>query len=402
MIEQTKLDQRGDATASNTTFRHCSRHRNLSLADEGPPDKSPYRRRRRPIEKEDFNRPGASQTNSEFKRAETMKTKTINRIEPTFIHDQKWGSKMSNEKKATPMPWRKTMTSVLALAMALGAAAPAYAAIDNLGSVTASTPDGGTVSDTSAESVTLVTPDPEFNLVKSITAISTLGGQDATAPDGGDTITYSYAVTNSGNVTIDASTVSITDPGPTFDGTPGTNTLGPIGYASGDANTDGELNPGETWIYTATYTLSQADVDASAGITDAVDNTVTAVTATTLGGDPVVLDTGGSTLTAEGTIPENGAVSLTKIATRDGSTEDDGSLTPYTEGDDIIYLFTVENTGNVTLSSLTVSETAFVAPSGAAAPTITCTFSGDATIASLAPGAIETCTATYTVQPTDL
>lgn len=251
--------------------------------------------------------------------------------------------------------------------------------------------------------MTVATPAPEFNIAKSVASVSIASGDDNLNPDGGDTITYNYAVTNTGNVTIDASTLSITDPGPTFDGNPlaGTWTFSPT-YVSGDSNTDNEINPGETWNYSQTYTLTQADVDNSAGVTDGVENTITTATADSLGGDTATFDSGASTLTANTTIPENGSVSLVKIATRDGSTEDDGSGTAYGEGEDIIYLFTVENTGNVTLSSLTVSETAFVAPSGSAAPTITCTLSGDATIASLEPGASETCTATYTVLATDL
>lgn len=315
---------------------------------------------------------------------------------------------MTPEMTIFSLNWRKTLTSVLALSVMLGATAPAYAAIDNTGSVTASTPDGGTVSDTSSESVTVATPVREFTLVKSISSISVLNGADAANPDGGDTVTYQYAFANTGNVSLDGTTVSITDPGPTFDGNAATNALSAIteiqtlGVNNGDTDGDGNVDPGETWLYQATYTLDQADVDNSAGVADGVSNTVTTVAADDTGGTPGTLDVGGSTLTAADTIPENGSVSLVKIATRDGTTEDDGSVTAYNAGEDIIYLFTVSNNGNVTLSSLTVSETAFTAPSGAAAPTITCTLSGDATIATLAPGATETCTATYTVQEADL
>jgi uncharacterized repeat protein (TIGR01451 family) len=369
-----------------------------------------FRRRRRkpdraPPDKEEFKR--TQPDPQDFEENKLMKTnnKPTNQNQVSILQG---GKTMTPETTNFGLGWRKTLTSVLALSVMLGATAPAYAAIDNTGSVTASTPDGGTVSDTSSESVTVAAPVREFTLVKSISTISVLSGDDAANPDGGDTITYQYAFANTGNITLDGTTVSITDPGPTFDGNAATNTLSSItevqtlGVNNGDTDSDGNVDPGETWLYQATYLLDQADVDNSAGVTDGVSNTVTTVAANDTGGTPGTLDGGGSTLTATDTIPENGSVSLVKIATRDGSTEDDGSVTAYNAGDDIIYLFTVVNDGNVTLSSLTVSETAFVAPSGASAPTISCTLSGDATIASLAPGATETCTATYTVQEADL
>ena len=59
--------------------------------------------------------------------------------------------------------------------------------------------------------------------------------------------------------------------------------------------------------------------------------------------------------------------------------------------DDIVYTVRVTNNGNVTATSITVSDTLV---------TLVCPTSGNATIASLAPGAFEECTATYsTVQP---
>jgi uncharacterized repeat protein (TIGR01451 family) len=304
---------------------------------------------------------------------------------------------------------RATTTSVLALILALGASAPAYAAISNTAQVTASTPSGGTVSDTASEDVTVEAANPVFTVAKSVSSVSTASGADAANPDGGDVITYGYAVANTGNITLDPTTVSITDPGPTFDSNAATNSLSAIsavetvpGTNDGDANSNGVIDPGETFLYQATYTLAQADVDNSAGVASGVSNTITAAAADTSGAAPATFDSGNSTLTATYTMPENAVVTLAKIATRDGSTEDDGTTTAYAAGDDIIYLFTVANAGNVTLSSLTVSETAFTAPSGSGAPAITCSISGDATIASLAPGANETCTATYTVLEADM
>lgn len=61
-------------------------------------------------------------------------------------------------------------------------------------------------------------------------------------------------------------------------------------------------------------------------------------------------------------------------------------------GDAIVYSIRVANTGNVTVSSITVTDTLVG---------VTCPGSGNNTISSLAPGGIEVCTGTYTVVQAD-
>ncbi|WP_313115423.1 DUF7507 domain-containing protein, partial [Aequorivita sediminis] len=66
-----------------------------------------------------------------------------------------------------------------------------------------------------------------------------------------ETITYTFTVTNQGNVSL--SDIIVDDPllgGPL---------AGPL---SGDTDGDGELDVTETWIYEASYTITQADIDA--------------------------------------------------------------------------------------------------------------------------------------------
>ncbi|MCE5190571.1 MAG: ice-binding family protein [Actinomycetia bacterium] len=60
---------------------------------------------------------------------------------------------------------------------------------------------------------------------------------------GPGSVTYTYRVTNPG--TNPLSDVVVTD-----------NKLSPVTYASGDANTDGLLQSGETWVYTGTTRLT--------------------------------------------------------------------------------------------------------------------------------------------------
>jgi hypothetical protein len=62
----------------------------------------------------------------------------------------------------------------------------------------------------------------------------------------GDTITYTYAVTNPGNTPL--SNVSVVD-----------DKAGDAAYQDGDANEDGNLDTDETWVFTATYTITADD-----------------------------------------------------------------------------------------------------------------------------------------------
>src|SRR5207253_1713668 len=63
-------------------------------------------------------------------------------------------------------------------------------------------------------------------------------------------ISYSNTNTNTGNVTISSPSVS------------DDNTTGAPVYATGDTNSDGKLQVTETWTFTASHTVTQADLDA--------------------------------------------------------------------------------------------------------------------------------------------
>lgn len=184
-----------------------------------------------------------------------------------------------------------------------------------------------------------------------------------TAVNAGDTVEYTFHVTNQGNVTL-------TDPQVTetaFTGTGGT----PVVTCPA-----GTIAPGAAVDYTASYTLTQADVDAGL-----VDNTATA-TATPRLGDPTTSEES----TARVTIPET-AAGLTLV--KSASTETYSAV-----GQEVTYAFEVTNTGNRSLADVVVDETLFTGSGDLS--TVDCPAT------TLAGGASMTCTATYTTTQADL
>jgi large repetitive protein len=83
----------------------------------------------------------------------------------------------------------------------------------------------------------------------------------------GNTIGYSYRVTNTGNVTIANVTINDSHNGYGSDPVPGSeamfNDVAPLGNST-DVATNGSwdsLSPGDTIVFTANYTVVQADID---------------------------------------------------------------------------------------------------------------------------------------------
>ncbi|MCY7355512.1 MAG: DUF11 domain-containing protein, partial [Lysobacter sp.] len=207
----------------------------------------------------------------------------------------------------------------------------------------------GTIPDptaTDTETVpTAATPAPAITLDK--TAVS---GNPYDSV--GDVIGYRYLVTNTGNVTINA--LVVTD--------------NRIATVTCPVTT---LAPGASTTCTANYTVTQADLDAGT-----VVNIAIATGTPTSGTLTPVTDT--ETVSATATP----AIAVTKTATL---TTDNGTPGVGNAGDVITYAVIVRNTGDVTLTGLTVTDRF----EGGAPTTLTCTPT------TLAPGAVATC-ASYT------
>jgi uncharacterized repeat protein (TIGR01451 family) len=144
----------------------------------------------------------------------------------------------------------------------------------------------------------------------------------------GDEVAYTFVATNTGNVTLHGAVIDDALPG-----------LSPLTYVWPAADAPGALPPGESVSATATYRLSQADIDRGT-----VTNTATA-TALDIENAPLNAVDG-----AVVAIPAAPAVSFAKTGALAG--EGAGPAA----GDGVGFTFTVTNTGNVTVTALAIDD----------------------------------------------
>jgi len=187
---------------------------------------------------------------------------------------------------------------------------------------------------------------------------------DAARAKVGDKITYTFTVTNTGNVTV--SNILINDA-----------KLGTTNLALSPST----LAPQAIGTITQDYTITQADIDLGS-----VTNTAIAI-----GQDPqgvnvqdisgTAVDNDNSTVT---TLPKSGSLAFVKTGVYNGD------ATKAQVGDKITYTFTVTNTGNVTVSNILINDAKLGVTSLALVPS---------TLAPLATGVI---TREYTITQADI
>jgi uncharacterized repeat protein (TIGR01451 family) len=148
----------------------------------------------------------------------------------------------------------------------------------------------------------------------------------------GDEITYTYTVVNNGNVIL--TDIAISESATDFTGT---GTLpDPIFDSSTESSPEGTLEPDESATYTATYIVTQEDLDNGSIFNKAE------VTGTSEQGDDVT-DTDDETIAAL----QDASILLDKS----------GNLNSYAaEGEEITYTFIVTNDGNVSISNLELTD----------------------------------------------
>jgi hypothetical protein len=174
-----------------------------------------------------------------------------------------------------------------------------------------------------------------------------------------------------------------------------------LAISSGDANSNSILDIGETWIYSASFTVSQAVIDDGGSIANiaTVDTDQTSPLASAAVNTPV---------------SQVRTLLFAKSATLNGNPVGLPVATALAVGDVVTYRYDVSNTGNVTMSNVGVSDShnghgTLPVPGGEVILTDagTPSDSTDATAAngqwsSLAPADTVRFTATYTVNQTDV
>jgi uncharacterized repeat protein (TIGR01451 family) len=253
-------------------------------------------------------------------------------------------------KSATAL--KRLGTSSLALIVVAAQITPALATIDNT-ATTSGTYAASPVTATSTLVKVNVAPASATVTAGKSAGVPTTGNGVAGIVDAGDTILYTYTVTNTGNVTL--TNVLPTDVGPKFNGVAGTGTLGAF-TPTGAAVLPITLAPGASQQYTALYTLSAVDVDRAAGNTgvNAVTNVSGGTGTKPLGGTPT--STPSPTVTV--IIPAGPSLQVVKTFTlaTSGGTPITPNTTPVVAGNIVTYKYTVTNTGNVPMTDVKISD----------------------------------------------
>ncbi|MGF6835969.1 putative repeat protein (TIGR01451 family), partial [Paenarthrobacter sp. TE4293] len=232
--------------------------------------------------------------------------------------------------------------------------------VANAATTTGTPPTGPPVTPPPGTTDTPLTPKPAMEFSKS--------ADDSAIQDPskvGDVITYAFSAKNTGNVTL--KNVTITDP-----------LAGLSALTYSWPGTPGELLPGQTMTATATYAITQADIDAG-HVANAATTTGTPPT-----GPPVTPPPG----TTDTPLTPAPAMEFTKSA--DASAVQD----PSKVGDVITYTFTSKNAGNVTLTNVSIADPL------AGLSALTYTWPG--TPGELLPGQTVTATATYAITQADI
>src|SRR5215218_5519225 len=170
-----------------------------------------------------------------------------------------------------------------------------------------------------------VTVTPAIHIVKLV------NGQDANSPSGphvpvGSTVTFTYVVTNTGNVPV--ASVAVTD-----------DRLGPVTSFTGDTNGNSLLDLTETWTYTQTAIAlagEQTNVGTATGQDASPPNTVVNDT------DPA---------NYFGDAP---GIQIVKFVNGQDANSPPGPVVP--AGSTITFTYVVTNTGNVPLANVVVTD----------------------------------------------
>jgi hypothetical protein len=213
--------------------------------------------------------------------------------------------------------------------------------VTNTATATGRDPANTLVTSGPANAATSITSVAAVNVTKTAASPTTALGANATFTDAGDTITFFYVVKNMGSVAL--TLARPVDVGPKFNSIAGTNTLSAFTPASVS------LAIGAQQTFTATYTLSLADVANGVGLTNGVSNTATA---TARNPANVIVNSASSTATT--TVIAVPALALVKT----GVLVDNpgGGATTADLAEVITYSYVVQNVGNAPITNVTIND----------------------------------------------
>ena len=247
--------------------------------------------------------------------------------------------------------------------------------IDNRGNYDG--PDGDTASDNVIRNVVSITTqslDQQINgsddaftevdyrpviLLEKVAALYNPDGtldENGAIDSAGEVIKYSLTVENAGNVTL--SNVVLSDPliSESMD-KDNNGVINVLDSDGGDTNLDGILNVGETWSFSGQYEITQADIDARGNFDGQdVDSTNDNIVRNSAGVSSLSTD---DQSTTRDTFVDT-RVTYSPVLTIDkvflNVTDGNGNGLADAAGDQLNYRVVVTNSGNVTLTDVTVTD----------------------------------------------
>ena len=216
--------------------------------------------------------------------------------------------------------------------------------VSNTVTATALDPESNQIEKTISEAVVNeITQTPELTVIKEYQIVHQPGTDSEISS--GDTIVYTITVENTGNVTV--TNITLTDKltdglGNQLNFTSG----GPTVWESFD------LDPNNSTTLTASYSITQSVSDSGK-----VSNTATATGTTPTGGTVEDVSDDGDTSSGDTeSDPTIVDIDLSPEISIEKTSSDEPSDGTWDLGDTITYTIAVENTGNVTLSDVTVTD----------------------------------------------
>ncbi len=149
-------------------------------------------------------------------------------------------------------------------------------------------------------------------------------------------LAYSFSVTHVTGASIATPSLTATL---AQNGSPRSFASGPT-LSSGDANANGQIDAGETWVYSASYAVGQSDIDNGGALLASASFAAP--------GGPTTL------ASAQAVITQSPSLSVTKTATLVKAPGNSGAHAE--TGDTINYAYVATNTGNLTLTSVRLND----------------------------------------------